>query len=320
MDSPPYLITPKIIQLITTISEKMGRVNAHFLDKPSPQLRKTNRIRTIHSSLAIEGNTLTEEQITAILEEKRVIGPEKDVKEVLNAIKVYDHLHSFDPLAETSFLRAHELLMNGLVHDKGSYRKKGVGIMAGDKIAHMAPPASNVPYLMRNLFQYLQSTTELALIKSCVFHYEMEFIHPFTDGNGRMGRLWQTAILLKEYPIFEFIPIENGIHNTQNEYYHALSMSDKAGNSTPFIEYMLGILDISLTGILNERTKMVTAKDRLDYFLETQSSPFSRRKYMAVFKHISTATASRDLKQGIDLGMLSKVGDKNKTTYIKTAG
>ncbi len=169
---PPYQITPEILKLIVSISEKTGQINAKFLDKPSPKLRKENRIKTIHSSLSIEGNTLTEEQITALIENRRIIGPEKDVNEVLNAIKVYDQLKSFDPKSSKSFLKAHEILMKGLVIDNGKYRNKGVDIMACDRIAHVAPPAENVSHLMNELFDYIKISKEISLIKSCVFHYE----------------------------------------------------------------------------------------------------------------------------------------------------
>lgn len=313
----PYQITPEIIKLIASVSEKLGQINAKFLDKPSPKLRKENRIKTIHSSLSIEGNTLSEEQITALIENKRIIGPEKDVNEVLNAIRVYNQLHTFDPNSSKSFLKAHEVLMEGLVSDNGKYRKKGVGIMAGNRVAHMAPPAENVPYLMNDLFQYLKKSKEIALLKSCVFHYEMEFIHPFIDGNGRMGRLWQTIILMNDYPVFEFIPLENSIHKTQSEYYKALSQSDKLGNSTPFIEYMLNVIDDSLFNMLNFKNRILNTEDRLMYFFELNRTEFSRKDYLNVFKDISSATASRDLKKGIELGMFSKVGDKTKTIYSR---
>jgi len=313
--TPPYQITPEILKLIASISEKIGQINAKFLDKPSPKLRKENRIKTIHSSLSIEGNTLTEEQITALIEKKRIIGPEKDVNEVLNAIRVYDQLQSFDPKSSKSFLNAHEILMKGLVSDNGKYRKRGVGIMAGDRIAHMAPPAANVPHLMNDLFEYLKTSKEISLIKSCVFHYEMEFIHPFIDGNGRMGRLWQTLILMKEYPVFEFIPFENIIHKTQSEYYHTLSQSDKSGSSTPFIEYMLGVVNDSLHTMLDLKSRVMSTEDRLAYFSEICDAEFSRKDYMSVFKEISSATASRDLKQGVQLGLFEKEGDKTKTIY-----
>lgn len=313
--SPPYQITPEIIKLIASISEKIGQINAKFLDKPSPKLRKENRIKTIHSSLSIEGNTLTEVQITALIENKRIIGPEKDVNEVLNAINVYDQLKTLDPKSSKSFLKAHEILMKGLMTDNGKYRKKGVGIMAGNQIAHMAPPAEYVPHLMNDLFNYLKTSKEIALIKSCIFHYEMEFIHPFIDGNGRMGRLWQTLILMKEYPVFEFIPFENIIHKTQGDYYHALSQSDKSGSSTPFIEYMLKVVNDSLYTMLDVKGNVMTTQDRLTYYSEICEPEFSRKDYMSVFKEISSATASRDLKQGIKLGLFEKVGDKSKTVY-----
>ena len=313
--NPPYQITPEILKLIASVSEKLGQINAKFLDKPSPKLRKENRIKTIHSSLSIEGNTLTEEQITALIEDKRIIGPEKDVNEVLNAISVYNQLDSFDPKSSKSFLKAHEILMKGLVAENGKYRKKGVGIMAGDRIAHMAPPAENVPHLMNDLFSYLKVSEEISLINSCVFHYEMEFIHPFIDGNGRMGRLWQTLILMKEYPVFEFIPFESIIHKTQSNYYHALSQSDKSGNSTPFIEYMLHVIDDSLYNMLDFKSRILNTEDRLTYFSEISESEFSRKDYMNVFKEISSATDSRDLKKGVELGLFEKEGDKIKTIY-----
>ena len=313
--NPPYQITPEILKLIASVSEKLGQINAKFLDKPSPKLRKENRIKTIHSTLSIEGNTLTEDQITAMIDKKRIIGPEKDVNEVLNAISVYNQLHLFNPNSSKSFLKAHEILMKGLVRENGKYRKKGVGIMTGDRVAHMAPPAENVSYLMNDLFSYLKDSKEISLIKSCVFHYEMEFIHPFIDGNGRMGRLWQTLILMKEYPVFEFIPFENIIHKSQSDYYHALSQSDKSGNSTLFIEYMLNVIDDSLYNLLNCKSRIFNTEDRLSYFSELNQTVFSRKDYMNVFKEISSATASRDLKKGVELGLFEKEGDKTKTIY-----
>jgi Fic family protein len=313
--NPPYQITPVILKLIASVSEKLGQINAKYLDKPSVKLRKENQIKTIHSSLSIEGNTLTTDQITALLDKKRVIGPEKDVNEVLNAINVYQRLNSFNPTSSTSFLKAHEMLMNGLISDNGKYRTSGVGIVAGNQMAHMAPPSENVPYLMNDLFDFLKESNEIALIKSCVFHYEMEFIHPFMDGNGRMGRLWQTLLLMQDYPVFEFIPFENIIHKTQNEYYQALSASDKLGASTPFIEYMLQVINNALHIMLESSPQILSAEDRLRYFVERCKPEFSRKDYLSVFKEISTATASRDLKLGIELGMFEKEGDKIKTIY-----
>ena len=317
---PPYQITPRIVQLISSVSEKIGQINAKFLDKPSPKLRKQNRIKTIHSSLSIEGNTLTEEQMTALIEKKHVVGPIKDVSEVLNAIQVYDTINSYEAHSSQSFLQAHKLLMSDLIDSPGRYRTKGVGIVAGDKITHMAPPADKVPFLMRDLFTYLKESEEIDLIKSCVFHYEMEFIHPFEDGNGRMGRLWQTLILMQSHPVFEFIPFESMIHSTQVDYYEALSQSDKQGDSTPFILYMLETIDRTLYETLNFKSRTMTSEDRIMYFSEITSEQFSRKDYMYVFTDISTATASRDLRLGVNLGIFTKAGDKKNTVYLLKHG
>lgn len=313
---PPYDITPKILKLITSISEKLGEINATYLSKQSPQLRKQNRIKTIHSSLQIEGNTLTEEQITALIENKRVIGPEKDVLEVLNAIKLYENLEKYKFYSDKSFLKAHKELMNGLIQSPGKYRTKGVGIVKGNIVEHIAPPAENVPYLMKDLFEYLKDSEELTLIKSCVFHYEMEFIHPFIDGNGRMGRLWQTLILMSEYPVFEFLPFETLISQTQNEYYNSLAMCDKLGKSTIFIEYMLGVIDKSLSNLLDYNNRIFKDIDRLEYFIKVGAKEFTRKDYMNTFKDLSSATASRDLKKGIELKLFESIGFLNKTKYI----
>jgi len=311
----PYETTSSILRLIASISEKIGDVNANLLNKPSPKLRKQNRIKTIHSSLKIEGNTLTEEQITALVENKRVIGPKKDVLEVLNAIKIYENLEEYKPTNEQSFLKAHKSLMQGLIEDSGRYRSQSVGIVKGSKVEHLAPPFGNVPYLMKELFDYLKTSDEIELIKSCVFHYEMEFIHPFSDGNGRMGRLWQTLILMENYPIFEFLPFETLISKDQDSYYKALAESDKSGKSTNFIEYMLNVIDISMGELLDFNNRRLSEKDRLEYYVSLNKTEFTRKDYMAIFKHISSATASRDLKKGVELGLFEKTGNKNKTIY-----
>ncbi|MEN6361053.1 MAG: Fic family protein, partial [Bacteroidales bacterium] len=180
----------------------------------------------------------------------------------------------------------------------------------------VAPPAMNVPFLMNDLFGYLKDDQDLILIKSCVFHYEMEFIHPFLDGNGRMGRLWQTIILSKVNPVFEFLPLETLIIQTQDEYYKALTISDKAGESTVFIEYMLKLIEDSLIELLDYNNKVLTDIERIEYFISLNKGEFTRKDYMNVFKDISSATASRDIKKGVDIMLFEKTGDKRLTKYL----
>jgi Fic family protein len=313
---PPYQISNKIIELIASISEKIGEVNSAYLYKPPTELRKRNRIKTIQSSLEIEGNSLSLEQVTALLDNKRVIAPKKDILEVKNAIKVYENLDSFNPTSLTSFCKAHGMLMDGLIDNPGKIRTKPVGIIKGSVITHVAPPGNIVKSLLTDLFNYLKKDKDLLLIKSCVFHYETEFIHPFIDGNGRMGRLWQTLILRKYSPVFEFLPIESLIKSKQIEYYKILGESDNQGNSTGFIEFMLQIISQSLEELLTSQNVNLTSNDRIDIYKEKiGSDSFSRQDYMRHFKDISSATASRDLKVAVDKGILEKTGDKRTTQY-----
>lgn len=311
-----YEGTSRIINLSIEIGKLLGIVDATYLRKPETHLRRENRIKTIQSSLKIEGNTLSMDQVSAIFDQKRVVGPPKDIIEVKNAIAVYSKLSEFDPYDQASYLEAHQLLMKGLVDDAGKYRTKGVGIFKGDQVAHMAPPAWNVSNLMTNLFSYLMDSEDNQVIKSCVFHYEMEFIHPFMDGNGRMGRLWQTIILMQENPIFEYLPIELEIQRKQEEYYSVLSASDKEGLCTKFVEYMLTVIKISLENLIAEQGKSLNDDERLKYFQEnSELQEFTRKDYMNIFKTISSATATRDLKKGVENGILERRGENRLSTY-----
>lgn len=313
---PPYKLTVKILKLVALISEKIGEINSAHLHKPPTELRKKNRIKTIHSSLEIEGNTLTIEQVTSIIEKKRVIGPKKEIQEVKNAIAVYDYLDKLNPFDFDSFCEAHGKLMNGLVESAGKIRNKSVGIVKGTEIAHIAPRGEMIKPLLSDLFDYLKNDDDLILIKSCVFHYEVEFIHPFIDGNGRMGRLWQTLILKESYPVFEFLPIETLIKKRQEEYYESLGQSDNAGESTAFIEFMLEIILESLEELLNIQNVNLTNIDRINLFKSVvKDDYFTRKEYLKNFREISSATASRDLSYAVENGVIDKFGDKNKTRY-----
>jgi len=245
---PPYTITPEILNRVAAISETIGRLTVLTDQARALRLRRINRVRTIHGSLAIEGNSLSEAQITAILEGKRVIAPAREVQEVKNALTAYDRFDAWQPEAKMDLLEAHRLLMSGLIDQAGNYRSGGVGVMAGQQVIHMAPPADRVPQLMGDLFGWLAATDVHPLIASSVFHYEFEFIHPFADGNGRMGRLWQSLILARWSPLFAHIPVESLIFECQAEYYQALQESTRQTDSAPFITFMLRmILDATTT-------------------------------------------------------------------------
>ena len=239
---PPYTINPTILSLVAEIGETIGRYILLAEQNLTPRLRRENRIRTIQASLAIENNTLTLEQVTAVIEGRRVLGHPREIQEVRNAFAVYESMEDWEASSEKDLLAAHELLMRGLVDETGRYRSGGVGIFRGEHLLHMAPPADRVPKLMADLFDWLVTTPEHPLVASCVFHYEFEFIHPFADGNGRVGRFWQTLILRNWKQLLAYLPVETVIRERQEDYYRILAMADQQAEATPFIEFMLSAL------------------------------------------------------------------------------
>ena len=291
---PPYTITPEILDMVVRISEATGRLTALTDQTKALRLRRINRIRTIQGSLAIEGNTLSETQITAILDGRRVIAPPREVQEVRNALAVYDRFEQWRPKVETELLEAHRILMAGLIEEAGAYRCGGVGVIEGSQVIHMAPPADRVPTLMGNLFHWLAGSDAHSLITSSVFHYEFEFIHPFADGNGRMGRLWQSLILSHWNPLFADIPVESLIFEHQAEYYQALQESTHQTNPASFIAFMLRmILDAMTTttpqvapqvtpqvGQLLEMIRSDMSRETLQNALNLQDRKSFRKRYL----------------------------------------
>ena len=243
MYTPPFIITDEILRLVSEISEQIGALSVMLGARmPSPMLRKENQIKTIHSSLAIEHNSLSLQQVTDVIEGKHVLGAPNEIQEVKNAVQAYRLMQSLDAFQEKDLLRAHELMMADLVENAGHYRKTNVGVFEGEKCIHLAPSADRVPTLMADLFEWVSRTDTHPLISSCVFHYEFEFIHPFTDGNGRMGRYWQTMLLSRWKGIFAWLPVETIVKKYQQEYYKAIAQSDAQGESTLFIEFMLNCI------------------------------------------------------------------------------
>jgi Fic family protein len=236
---PPYSLTPAILSLVAEIAEAVGRISAYERIAHDLRLRRINRIRTIHGTLAVEGNGLDQAQITALLDGKRVLASARDVQEAHNAIACYERMPQWQPSAENDLLVAHALLVYGLIETPGRYRSGDVGVMAGREVIHMGPPAKRVPELMAALLARLATCDHHPLIVGAVFHYEFEFIPPSADGNGRMGRLWQTLILSRWNPLFAHVPVESLVHADQQAYYDALQASTDAGDSSPFIDFML---------------------------------------------------------------------------------
>ena len=237
---PPFTVSTEAINLIAEISAQIERYAIRLEQTDGLLLRKANRIKTIHSSLAIEGNTLSEGDVRDIIDGKNVVAPIKQIQEVKNAIATYELYPKLDPFSVKDLLKAHGIMMQALVNDAGQFRRGGVGVYSENGLVHMAPPAERVPLLMNDLFAWLKSSKDNLLIRSCVFHYEFEFIHPFIDGNGRMGRLWQSLILSRWNPSFAHLPVENMVYANQQAYYDAIAQSTKLGDCGPFIDFMLG--------------------------------------------------------------------------------
>ncbi len=269
---PPYFLSPAILQLVGDISEWIGRYSVTSGVSMTPQLRRGNRLRSIQASLAIENNSLTLEQVTAVIDGKRVLGLPREIQEVRNAFAAYESLERWHPTSTKDLLEAHGILMHGLVDRPGAYRTGGVGIFRGTEMIHMAPPAGRVSALMHDLLGWLKKTDVHPLVASCVFHYEFEFIHPFPDGNGRLGRLWQTLILSRWKPILAYLPVETVIRDRQAEYYRTLAQADDRANATPFIEFMLQALNAAIKESVSSDQVSDQATDQVKRLLDALRS------------------------------------------------
>lgn len=265
-------MTDRTVTLLAEISEQVGRITVLQEGNMSPHLRRENRIRTIHSSLAIEHNSLSLDQVTAILDGKRVLGNPNEIKEVQNAYQAYEMMLRLNPSSVEDLLTAHKLMMQGLVPENGKFRSGGVGVFDGDRLVHMAPPAHLVPKLIQDLFDWYKDSEMHPLIKSAVFHYEFEFIHPFQDGNGRMGRMWHSLLLGQWKELFFWLPIEELIQSKQAEYYDALGKSDKAADSAVFVELMLEII----RDTLKDTTVVGRSTDQDSDQVTDQDSPINK--------------------------------------------
>lgn len=317
---PPFEITNTILNEIAEIAELVGHVNASFGLSTNPTLRRTNRIRTIYSSLAIEQNTLSLEQVTAVLNGKHVVAPPKDIAEVKNAYEIYEIMDSLDPYSVDDLLRAHGVMTKGLIEESGCFRSRPVGVV--DKqgnILHFGTLPDYVPGLVVELLDWVRDSEFHMLIKSCVFHYELELIHPFSDGNGRIGRLWHTLLLTQWKPMFAWLPVESMIHDRQDEYYQAINRSNNEVESTVFIEFMLSaikeaLLEAVQTGRAENRSTEEQRWHQIKYFLEKNGTITNAdvRKMLGV----SAATANRILATMTEKGRIKKVRIGRSWGYI----
>lgn len=318
MPAPVFTLTPKVVSLASQVTQLVGRFEGLQISAPQLKLRRLNRARTVQGSTAIEGNTLSLDMVTAVLDGKPVLAPRREVLEVQNALAAYEKAPSFRPWVERDLLGAHALLMRGLISDPGRYRTRDVGVFRGRKVAHVAPPHRLVPRLVADLLAWGRRDADTpTVIKACIVHYELEFIHPFSDGNGRVGRLWQHVALLGFSRVFEFAPIESIVHARQAEYYRVLAESGRAGNCTPFVVFSLEAMGAALVELLeNVRPEPQKVDDRLALARDTfKGRWFSRRDYLLLHRKLSTATASRDLKAGLEAGALRRRGDGRTTEY-----
>lgn len=317
---PPFKITNRILNLVANISEMIGKINVSDKTKYSLKLRKENRIKTIHSSLAIENNTLSIEQVTAIINGKRVLGMPQEIQEVRNAYETYEHMLKLNPFSIIDLLKGHGMMMQSLASEAGRFRSGGVGVFNGDKLIHMAPPAKLVRGHIENLLEWTKNADLPMLIKSCVFHYEFEFIHPFQDGNGRIGRMWQTLLLSTLNPMFIYLPIESLIKERQQEYYVALSKADSIGDSSAFVEFLLQVISDTLSEIDTGDRLPEKISDLLGIM---SYEPMSAKEIMALLGLTRGQTLRESyLKPAIERGLVamtepSKPNSRNQKYYKK---
>lgn len=319
---PPFEITNQMIDQVAEIAELVGKISATFSLSINPTLRRSNRIRTIHGSLAIEQNTLSLEQVTAVLNGKHVLAPPKDIAEVKNAYEIYERLDKLDPYSVDDLLTAHNIMTRGLVEESGMFRTRPVGVVDREgHILHFGTLPQYVPDLVMELLDWAKNSKVHTLIRSCVFHYEFELIHPFADGNGRVGRLWHTLLLSKWNSAFAWLPVESIIHDRQQEYYEAINASNDAGESTVFIEFMLSAIKASLIDAINTNDEMSDRKidkvtlrwHKIQEYLKTHD--YIMNADVRELFGVSAATANRILASFVAEGNLIKYHEGGHWAY-----
>ncbi len=317
---PPYNITNKMLELVSKISEKIGILEGHNINKKTElALRRSNRINSVQASLAIEGNSLSIDEVKAIADDKPVMAIPKEIQEVRNALNVYEKINEWDSYSIDDLCKAHEIMMTGLLDKPGFFRSSGVGISDGSEIIHFAPPAENITFLMNDLMMFLEKSDDHPLIKGAIFHYEFEFVHPFKDGNGRMGRLWHSLFLINWNPVFAILPVENMIHKKQQEYYNALNRANKEPVINSFIEFILDIILKSIPNVPVNDLLNVPVK-RFEAVLEIikQNNNITIMQLAEKF-NVSDKTIKRDISKLKQNNKIERKGS-DKTGYWKVLG
>lgn len=317
---PPYTITDRTVNLISAITEIITKITINDHMSSNPRLRRDNRIRTIHASLAIENNSLSLDQVTDIINGKRILGAPEEICEVKNAFEAYNKLLEMNPYSIKDMLLAHKVLMNELTKEAGTFRSGGVGVFAGEQPVHMAPPANQVPYLIKDLVDWAKKAEVHPLIKSCVFHYEFEFIHPFTDGNGRMGRMWQTLLLCIWKPLFGWLPIETLIRERQEEYYNVLGECDHNVDSGKFVEFLLTAIYDALCEIADTEQDTGQVTEQVKKLLQVMGDKEYSTKELMEFLGLKHRPSFRDsyLLPALQLGYIEMtIPDKPNSSKQK---
>lgn len=330
MNKPSFTVTNKALNLVVAIAEKMGRLSWEY--EQQLHLRKNHRLRSIQSSLAIENNSLSLEQVTDVINGRRVLAPPKEIQEVKNAYEAYEQIPHFSPYEIADFLHAHRLMTQVLIDDAGHFRRGDVGVFDGQgKVVHLGARPDFVPKLMADLFAWAKQDDTPTLIKSCVMHYEIEVIHPFADGNGRMGRLWQTVVLATDNPVFAWLPIETMVYEHQADYYQTLATADAAGDSTVFIEFMLSIILQTIEDYANQ-----TMSDKMSDILSDKISDKEQAAYQKIADYLqhhttisnkqaqqllekSPSAVRRYLKTMVENGLLQAIGKNKARVYQLSA-
>lgn len=335
---PPFRYTDKIVNLVAEITQLLEQFELNLNEKESLRLRKANRIKTIYSSLAIEGATVSEEQVRDIVDGKFVLAPLKELQVVKNAIATYELATNLDPFKVEDLLRAHKTMMAALIDSNGCFRKDGVGVFGDQGCVHMAPPSERVPYLIEDLFNWVARSEINLLVRSCIFHYEFEFIHPFADGNGRMGRLWQSLLLAQMSPIFAYLPVENLVFANQQDYYDAFMESNEDSCATPFVEYMLGeiltalkkyqgealVLDFdginlqsNFVQIFGKKFARTFARTFAQMLAKNFKASASREKALVAFQEILILIKTKDFVNANHLAKLLELAPRTIRNYLK---